>query len=79
MTNQTPIDHAAEALMKELLAGSRTLSPGQAADAAQTAYEAIDTEQLAEVISEQEEYPHPRGYLEHAQAVKDWLTGKDTP
>lgn len=26
-------------------------------------------EQIAEVIADEEEYPHPRGYLKHADAV----------
>lgn len=47
-------------------------------DAAQTAYESIDTNQLANVIGEAMEESHAlHKDLYIAQAVKNWLTGKD--
>ena len=82
MTNQTPIERGAEALMKAVLAGSRTLSPAQATDAAQTAYESIDTNQLATVIGNNMTARNADGLIvvgnsaHIALAIKNWLTGK---
>ena len=79
MTNQTPIERAAQAIRDDWQAGMKATEMDLRD--ARTAYEAIDTDELADVIREiecQEGWMLPFTGIDHlALAVKNWLTGNN--
>ena len=76
MTDQTPIERAAEALVNA--AFGREL-PEAPIDLAKAVFESIDTNQLADVIAQRNHDPNigQPWEVSAALAIKDWLTGKD--
>lgn len=75
MTNQTPIERAAAAIDENYNPDQAPILAAMFQDYARAAYEAIDTNQLADVILAANLFGD-RTAMDAAQAVKNWLTGK---
>ena len=75
MTDQTPIERAAQAIRDDWQTGRQATELDRRD--ARTAFESIDTNQLADVIRRATDNGADRTE-EYALAVKNWLTGKDT-
>ena len=68
----TPLGPATKAIFLE----GRNLSTHDAEDLARAAFESIDADQLADVILAATRFGDGTA-MDAAQAVKNWLTGKD--
>lgn len=71
MTDQTPVERAAQAIRDDWQEGMKATEMDERD--AQTAYEAINTDELAYLIA----VCHGFDPSELARAIKNWLTGKD--
>ena len=87
MTNQTPIERAGNALMRNRAyqAGVAFGVPDETeaeakhrSEIIKAVFESVDTDQLADVIRRATDNGADRTE-EYALAVKNWLTGKDQP
>lgn len=83
MTDQTPLERAAAAIDENYNPDQAPILAAMFQDYARTVFESIDTDELATVIGDNLTARNADGFIvvgdsaHIAQAVKDWLTGKD--